>query len=282
MPKNADFKTVTIGDIRVSFLPDGGGITDPLALYPASSEEGWKAHPDLLNDEGKFITTIGAFLVEIGNRKIAVDTGIGPNTFDFPGFGHFSGGKYVDSLMQTGVSPDEVTDVVFTHLHLDHCGWTTIETAGTRQLLYPQARYFVTATEWEFWYDGDNPAGPHPEHVQKPLKDRIEKIDDGDVIAPGMTVIATPGHTPGHISLRLESGAQRLFLTADIMHGPMQIVEPDWNVAFDVDADLARKSREGLLLELTKPNTISAVNHFSDAVFGHIREADGKLTWTPL
>jgi glyoxylase-like metal-dependent hydrolase (beta-lactamase superfamily II) len=282
MPKTADFKTVTIGDIRVSFLSDGGGISNPLAIYPASSEEGWQAYPDQLDNEGKSITSIGAFLVEIGSRKIAVDTAIGPNSFDFPGVGQFYGGKYLDSLKQTGVSPAEVTDVVFTHLHLDHCGWTTIESDGKRQLLYPNARYFVTATEWEFWYGGDNPAGPHPEHVQAPLEDRIETIEAGEIIAPGMTVIPTPGHTPGHISLRLDSGEQRLFLTADILNGPVQLVEPTWSVAFDTDPELARKSREGLYPELVKPNTVSGINHFPDAVFGRIREADSKLTWTPL
>ncbi len=282
MPQIADFKTITIGDINVSFLPDGGGVTDPVAMYPASSAEGWRAYTDFLDDKGRFITTIGAFLVEIGDRKIAVDTGIGPETYDFPDFGQFSGGHYLDSLKRTGVTPDEVTDVVFTHLHLDHCGWTTIEVNGERQLLFPNARYFVTETEWLFWHGGDNPAGPHPEYVQKPLEERVEMIAGGDTIAPGMSVVLTPGHTPGHISLLLEGSDQRLYLTADILHGEMQLAEPAWNIAFDADPELARQSREALYPELTKPNTLVAINHFADAVFGRLIKEGERLRWAPL
>ena len=282
MPKIAEFSSITLGEVKVSFLTDGGGITDPLALYPASSEAGWRSHADLLDEQGKFITTIGAFLVEIGDRKIAVDTGIGPETYDFPGFGQFSGGQYLESLKKTGLSPAAVTDVIFTHLHLDHCGWTTIEVDGERQLLYPQARYMVTATEWDFWHGGDNPAGPHPEYVQKPLEGRIEMISDGDEIAPGLTVVATPGHTPGHISLRIEADDQRLYLTADILHGAMQLAEPEWSMAFDADPALARQSREALYPELTQPNTLAAINHFSDAVFGRLSQDGDKLRWKPL
>lgn len=282
MPNIADFKTITIGEAKVSFLPDGVGVSDPVATYPASSEEGWQQYGNLLDENGQFLTTIGAFLIEIGERRIAVDTGIGPESYDFPGFGQFSGGQYLDSLKKTGTAPEEVTDVVFTHLHLDHCGWTTIEVNGKQRLLFPNARYFVTAAEWEFWYGGDNPAGPHPETVQKPLQGRLQMIDDGDSIAPGLTVIGTPGHTPGHVSVRIESGEQRLFLTGDILFGPMQLEQPDWSIVFDTDPELARQSREALYPELVKPNTISAVNHFADAVFGLIKQEGDRLRWEPL
>lgn len=283
MPQFAALSSITVGETRITFLPDGGGVVDPLALYPASTPEGWKAHADLLDEQGKFITSIGAYLIETGERKIAVDLGIGPVTVDFPGFGPFSGGKYRQSLEQTGVKPDQVTDVVFTHLHLDHCGWTTHEVGGERRLTYPRARYLVTETEWQFWYGGDNPAGPHPEFVQKPLEKRIEMIAAGDTIAPGITVISTPGHTPGHISLLITSGQERFYLLGDVLHGAMQLEEPDWSVAFDIDAAQARQSREGLYPKLVKPDTIAAANHFSNAVFGRVVQAEGgKHRWVPL
>ncbi len=283
MPQFADVSSFTIGDVKITFLADGGGVVDPLALYPASTEEGWKAYPDLLDQDGKFLTSIGAYLIEVGDQKIAVDTGIGPVSIEFPGFGTFSGGKYLESLAKTGVSQDEVTDVVFTHLHLDHVGWTTIEVDGERRLTYPNARHVVTATEWEFWHGGDNPAGPHPEFVQKPLENCIEMIAAGETVAPGITVVPTPGHTPGHISLLITSGDERFYLLGDVLHGAMQIEEPGWSVAFDDDAELARKTRDGLYKELVKPNTIVAANHFSGGVFGRIIiEADGKRKWQPL
>lgn len=282
MPQFAKTQSAALGDVQVTFLADGGGIVVPTALYPASTEEGWQKHADLLDGEGKFLTSIGAFLVEMGDRKIAVDTALGPVTVDFPGFGPFSGGSYLESLASTGVSREEVTDVVFSHMHLDHVGWTTLDVDGRRELMYPYARHLVARAEWDFWYGGDNPAGPHPEFVQKPLADIIQFVQDGDEIAPGMSVISTPGHTPGHISLLIESGGQRLFLTADILHGAMQLQEPDWSVAFDIDPAQARLSREGMYQEFTKPNTLVGVNHFSTNVFGTITPDGDLYRWTPL
>lgn len=282
MPEIAPLKTIHIGDFKVTFLPDGGGIVNPLALYPASNEEGWQNHQDLLDDEGKFITTIGAYIVQIGERIIAVDLGMGPVTVDFPGFGPFSGGKYLENLAKLGISRFDVTDLVFTHLHLDHVGWTTFELEGERVLTYPNARVLTTAVEWEFWHGGDNPAGPHPTAVQKPLEDRIEFVSGGDEIVPGLTVISTPGHTPGHISLLVDSGGERLFLLGDILHGAMQLQEMDWSVAFDTDQAQARQTREQLYPELVRANTLVAANHFSNDVFGYIKPDGDTYAWQPL
>jgi len=283
MPQFADLQSIQVGDVKVTFLPDGGGIVDPLALYPASTQEGWQAYPELLNEDGKFLTTIGAYLLEVGERKIAVDLGMGPVRVEFPGFGPFFGGKYLESLQQTGVSAEDVTDVVFTHMHLDHVGWATHEVDGERRLTYPNARYMVTAAEWEFWHGSDNPVGPHIDFVQKPLENRLEMIAGGDIIAPDIAVLSTPGHTPGHISLLITAADKRLYLLGDVLHGAMQVQERDWSVAFDGDADLARQSREALYPELIKPNTLAAANHFSNAVFGRIIEtAPGKYKWSVL
>jgi glyoxylase-like metal-dependent hydrolase (beta-lactamase superfamily II) len=282
MPDFAPLQSIQIGEITVTYLPDGGGIVIPGALYPASSDVGWQKYPELLDGEGKFLTTIGAFLIQVGDQTIAVDTGIGPVHLDFPGFGPFFGGKYLESLAQTGVQPDAVTDVVFTHLHLDHCGWTSVEGESGRSLTFPKASHWVTQTEWNTWYGGDNPVGPHPDFVQQPLADRIHFLAGGQAIAPGITVLSTPGHTPGHISLRLESGGQVAYLLGDVLHGAMQLTEPDWSVAFDMDPETARASRERILAEVAQPGVIVAANHFSNAVFGHIVQDGDARGWQPL
>lgn len=287
MPDFAPLQSIQIGEITVTYLPDGGGIVIPGALYPASSDEGWQKYPDLLDGEGKFITTIGGFLLEVGDQQIVVDTGIGPVHLDFPGFGPFFGGKYLESLAQTGVQPEAVTDVVFTHLHLDHCGWTSAAAEGEgadggRSLIFANAHHWVTEAEWTTWYGGDAPVGPHPEFVQQPLADRIQFLADGQSIAPGISVVSTPGHTPGHISLRLESGGQVGYLLADVLHGAMQLSEPEWSVAFDADPVTARQSRERILAEVTRPGVIVAANHFSNTVFGHIVQDGDVRGWRPL
>lgn len=282
MPAFAPLQTLTIGRFTVTYLPDGGGIVNPLTLYPASTAEGWARYPYLLDEDGQFRTTIGGYLIQTGDQTIIVDAGIGPVHIVFPGFGPFFGGRFLESLAQTGVAREDVTDVIFTHLHLDHCGWATLEQDGARVLTFPNARHVVTETEWTFWYGGDNPAGPDPAAVQRPLGDRIAFIRDGDQPAPGLRVLSTPGHTPGHISLRLEGDGQRLYLLADVLHGAMQVSEPEWSVAFDIDPVTARATRDALYAELLQPDTLIAANHFSETVFGRIIANAAGRRWEKL
>ena len=122
MAQFADVQSKTIGDFKVTFLPDGGGLITPEAMFPASADKGWGDYDNLLNEEGRIVITIGGFLIETGDEKIIMDLGFGPQTVEFPGFGPFIGGKFMESLAETGVSPEEITQVVYTHLHLDHVG----------------------------------------------------------------------------------------------------------------------------------------------------------------
>lgn len=274
--------TLSIGDAKVTYLPDGIGRFLATATFPNSTAEEWQAYQPLVDDEQRMLTSIGGFLIQLGDRNIIMDTGTGPVELEFPGFGPMNGGDYPASFAATGVDRHEVTDVIFTHLHLDHVGWTTIDVDGKRELMFPNARHMVSQAEWEFWYGGDNPAGPHPEFVQEPLKPIIEFVAPGDEIAPGLTLIGTPGHTPGHLSLSLTRDGQRLILTADIMHVAAQIDKSDWTMAFDVDPAQATASRKMLLRLCAEPDTVAAVNHFSNGVFGRISHGEGGYRWEPV
>jgi ribonuclease BN (tRNA processing enzyme) len=108
------------GDITISFLADGGAVTEPTVSFPASDPQGWERHPEYLDDDGKLVTSIGGFLIQTGDRTIVVDTGLGPTRLDIPGVGFFQGGEFLHSLAELDVNPRDVTDVVFTHLHSDH------------------------------------------------------------------------------------------------------------------------------------------------------------------
>lgn len=280
MSQFAGINSVTIGDVKVTFLADGGGIINAVAIYPASeSPENWASYARLLDDDGNVYLTIGGFLIEVGDQKIAVDLGLGPMRLDFPGFGPFIGGDYMESLESTGVAREEVTDVVYTHMHLDHVGWTTI---GSGELMYPNARHFSSQTEWEFWYGQDNPLGPNIETVQQPLEGIIEFVSEGDEIAPGVRVMEIPGHTPGHIALMITVGDERLLLAADLLHSESQLYESTWSVPFDVDPDEARDSREMMYEEMIQPNTMVAMGHLSNEVFGYLSRDRDSYVWSPL
>ncbi|MFN2115456.1 MAG: MBL fold metallo-hydrolase, partial [Anaerolineae bacterium] len=251
-------------------------------LYPDSAEVDWTIYGKYLCDEGYFCTSLGSFLIEASDQVIAVDTGIGPVSLDFPGFGTYVGGRLLESLAEAGFTPADVTDVVFTHMHVDHVGWTTRDDGGQRRLTFPNARHAVAEAEWNHWRGGDAPAGPDPETVLDPLEDLIQFVADGAEIAPGVTAMATPGHSPGHLSLIIESGRRRAVVIGDVMYGAVQVSLPDWSVAFDMDQDAARESRRAIIHELIKPDTIAAAGHFTDSVFGTFVGTGLGILWSPL
>jgi glyoxylase-like metal-dependent hydrolase (beta-lactamase superfamily II) len=142
----------------------------------------------------------------------------------------------------------------------------------------------LMSTEWEFWRSLE--PGSFQEalasgliEVRQPLEHHTQFVSDGQVIAPGVTVIATPGHTPGHLSLVVSSGTPRAIILGDVMHCPVQFDEADWSVVLDVDKELAKRTRERLMRELEDPSTISADGHFPDVVFGRVMPAQGKRYW---
>ena len=282
MAQFAEMQSITIDNFKITFLADGGGYLNPQALYPASAEKGWGEYGRFLTPEGYVVISIGGFLIESEHRKIVMDLGFGPATVDFPGFGPFIGGKFLDSLQQAGISRQDVTDVIFTHLHLDHVGWTTLEINGRRELLFPQASYLCTQPEWEYWQNDESGLGPHPQHIAAPLARVIQFVKGGDEIAPGITVVSTPGHTPGHISLQLEVGNQEIYLIADLLYCEVQFHEPGWHAVFDIDPVQGNKTRENIYALLAKPHIIVANGHFPDKVFGRLTQTDGRWLWQPL
>lgn len=276
MPEPAPQSTISVGDIRITYLPDGQAAFAASALMPDVPAETWEAHKQLLDDEGRLITTIGGFLVETPQHKVVVDTGFGPAQVDFPGFGPIGGGKLLDSLSLTGAAPGDVDVVIYTHMHLDHTGWTSRD----GELTFANARHVVMSDEWEHWHGSTEGTGPDLESVQKPLEGRIDLTKDGDGVVPGITMMATPGHTPGHASLVVSSGGSRAIILGDTIHCPLQIEEPEWGVVFDADPALARRTREKMLAELEDQGTVGGASHLSEFVFGRIMQGQGKRQWT--
>jgi glyoxylase-like metal-dependent hydrolase (beta-lactamase superfamily II) len=279
----APLESIDVGDIRVTHLPDGDVSISASAVFPAGSQELWDAHPDLFDDDGLLLMTLGGFLIETGDRKILVDLAFGDMTVQFPPVqAEFRGGKLLASLRKAGVEPGDVDTVFYTHLHLDHVGWT----AQNGSLTFPNARHVAGEGEFEFWQgvtdEGLAAVGPHPEAVQAPLADRIESVADGETIAAGVNVLATPGHTPGHCSLVVSSGEDRAIILGDVIHCPLQLSESDLRLIFDVDSDAAARTRERIAAELEgDAGTIGASCHFSGSVFGRVVKGTGRR-WVGL
>ncbi len=222
---------------------------------------------------------MGAFLVRSGDRKILVDLGLGPGVeMDLPDFATVRSGRLLDGLRAAGLGPADIDTVVYTHLHSDHVGWTS---GADHDLTFPNAEHVIGAgVEFEFWRaHPDLPSAPSAEAVLDPLESRLTTAADGQAVAPGVTLRATPGHTPGHQVVILSSGPERAVLMGDVLHCPVQLVEPEWSVLFDVDAAMARRTRERLLDELEGTDVQVACGHFPEAAFGRVVRGAGRRYW---
>ena len=124
MPAPATRAQINVGDITITYLPDGYTLLNPTAFLPASTPEAWQLHKQWLNDAGQLVASIGGLLIQTADRTVLVDTGFGDKHVDFPGFGPFQGGELLNSFRRAGVDPADVDAVVYTylHLHLDHVG----------------------------------------------------------------------------------------------------------------------------------------------------------------
>jgi glyoxylase-like metal-dependent hydrolase (beta-lactamase superfamily II) len=182
-------------------------------------------------------------IIETGSDLIAVDTGLGAAARGR------SGGMLVPGLIAAGYRPEQVTLVILTHMHGDHIGGTMENGVPA----FPNARYVAGRIEYDFWTDtarvGTPAEGGHNLTMSNvaPFSEKLSLARDGDEVAPGITAILAPGHTPGHMAFHVESNGVRLLLTGDAAnHYILSLEQPDWEVRFDLDKAEAARTRRRL------------------------------------
>ena len=253
-----------LGDFRVDHVIDGSARFKPTLSFAGSTEEQWAAHQYLLDDDGLLPFTMGSFLVRGRDRVVLVDLGLGPG--ELMGI---KAGALLDNLGQAGVAPGDVTDVVYTHLHIDHIGWTSQQ----GDVVFPNATHRCSASDWaHFMVDH---RGDEAECIE-PAADRFETWDAESTILPGLDTMSTPGHTPGSTTLVLSSGDERIMFLGDVVHCPIQLEEDEWSALFDVDPELAKRTRNALARELEGTDVRVSGAHFPEMQFGRLVRAEGK------
>jgi len=268
---------VQVGSIEITPVTDGTGAVPPGMLFQATEEQ-WLPHRKFLDQKGMLPLEIGGFLIRgAGDRVALVDLGLGPLGSSL-GMGHF-----MESLQQLGVSKSDITDVLFTHLHLDHIGWAVMDDTPT----FENATYRCARADWEYFVDpGGAPPNPMAQMINAPAEaemlapaiGRFEVWDQGTLL-PGVTVTAAPGHTPGSAVLVIASGPDRALLIGDVAHCPVELLEPEWEALSDVDPDLARRTREALAREYEGTDVPMAASHFAGMQFGRLLAAEGRRQW---
>jgi len=266
-----------VGDLEVIAVSDGVGKAPATFYFRGTTEEQWEKHKRWLNHEGQVEFPFSCFLVRAGGKNVLIDTGLGP--IDLWGF---KGGALLDELKAGGVQPEDVDVVFVTHLHVDHCGTVALTEGDAMKAAFPNATYRWTSGEVDFWKDPD-PRAATPgfdwAKMTAAVGNRFEAADDGAAIAPGINVIATPGHTPGHAGVILSSQGKRAFILGDAISCPVQLEETEWSGLGDMDPKLARKSQEVVAREAEATGALLTAAHFPGLTFGRVLMGEGKRYW---
>ena len=270
--------TFKIGDLEVIAISDGEGRMPGTTYFPASSDETWEEHKRWLNHDGEYVFPFSCFLIRSGDKRVLIDTGLGPMKGDT-----WRGGALLGELSAAGVKPEDIDTVFITHLHVDHCGSAALRVDGEMRVTFPNAAYRWTSAEQEYWSTADLP----PQQIARrdifaAVAPQFAAADGGTSLAPGVDVYFMPGHTPGQAGVVLSSGTERAFILGDGISCPVQLSEPEWSGMGDVDPKLARANQEALARELEGSNDLVTAAHFPGLTFGRVLTGEGKRYWQPL
>ena len=269
---------VTVGDITCTVIQDGGRQPDFDTLmerFGNVAAEDLQAELDAHHPDGVIEWSMNCVLLQTGDDAVLVDTGTGPGFNE--AYGQTLG--HVSSI----IDPAQVTRVVISHVHGDHINGLFNEDGG---LIYPNADVAMHPAEKEFWLARDlsaygEGAVAQREKMHTAINDRLVLLEDGNIIAPGISAVLMAGHTPGHLGFLVKSGGEKLFGVVDALHYEVQTARPEWSIVFDNDREEAAATRRKLMARAVYENLLTLVYHFGYPGLGYFSQKGDAFGWTP-
>jgi len=277
---------VKVGDIEALVVSDG-------VLPLPTSTMATNADPaDLANwldymfmPPDKFDWPLNVMVARSGKQTILIDAGLGGQFAGFP-----RAGQFPQRLAAAGIELESVTDVIITHMHMDHVGGLLVP--DVKERLSPDVRIHVCATEVEFWTSPDFSHTVMPKPVPDVLRstatsfyneyrDRLQLFKDKHEVAPGVTVRMTGGHTPGHSVVDLVSGGEWLTFAGDAMF-PVGFDHPDWQNGFEHDPEESARVRIRLFQELAANRGLLVAAHLPFPSVGRVAIDGDRFRWVPV
>ncbi|WP_299842056.1 MBL fold metallo-hydrolase [uncultured Roseovarius sp.] len=275
-----------IGDIEVwRILEIHAPFLTPEELFPTAGPDVRKiveaqVPGGICAQSGRLILPVQGFLLKTSQHVILVDSCVG-NDKSVPGMPDWhqrSDGRFMAALTAAGAGPADVDYVLCTHLHTDHVGWNTRLEDGRWVPTFPNARYLIPADDEEAYreHTGDM----YRESVLPVIEaGQAELVQAGHMLGDHVSLIPTPGHTPGHVSVLVKSAGQEAVITGDALHSTVQCKYPDWHFKYDLDAPRAVASRRRLLESAAETCCTVLGSHFALPSIGRVAAEKEAFRW---
>jgi glyoxylase-like metal-dependent hydrolase (beta-lactamase superfamily II) len=270
-----------VGAVTIEQVFEMDLIVAPQGMFTKATAEGLRAidwlGPRHVDAEGRLVMQIQALVVRTPSCVIVVDTcvGDGKSGLHFERFNGMSTG-FLQRFEATGLKREDVDVVLCTHLHMDHVGWNTMLEGGVWKPTFPKARYLIDRREHEHWRAGAGEGEVKAifEQSLRPVMDAglMELIDAGRGygICEEVSLAPTPGHTPGHVSVRISSQGESAFITGDAIHHPSQMARPDWCLPIDYDPAQSERTRREILTSCETRGVLLIGTHFAGRSGGRV------------
>ena len=181
---------------------------------------------------------------------------------------------FLEDFERAGFERESINTVLCTHLHVDHVGWNTMWSGGKWVPTFPRARYLIGQQEYDYWRDQDELPDERlcfADSVQ-PVFDAglMDLVETDHRICDEVSLISTPGHTPGQVSVRIVSRGAEALITGDMVRRPSQIGRPEWSCYVDTDPAQSEATRRAVFAELARGETLVIGTHFPTPTSGRI------------
>jgi glyoxylase-like metal-dependent hydrolase (beta-lactamase superfamily II) len=262
-----------VGSLYVAALSDGVGQLWPADWFPGVEEAAWMAAVGAASPRAPLPVNFGSFLVRGGGHTVLIDTGNGERTR-----GQYEGAAgLLDRMAELGVQPHDIDTVLLTHFHGDHVGWNVHGEGG--ELTFPHATFFLHEADVAYLEDPGSPDSDGNRFSRsrvRPVRDagRLETFAGEFAPRPGLTFVPTPGHTPGHCSVLIASGGERLLVAGDAAPNVAHLEHPEWTPVYDLDGPRAAASRRALAERAIGEGALVTGGHFPILTIGRLARAE--------
>ncbi|MDA1127562.1 MAG: MBL fold metallo-hydrolase [Chloroflexi bacterium] len=284
--------TLTVGNVEITVLHDSEVALPFNRTFPDVPLESWtpylERYPDAYSGADSLRVHFECYLLRSQGRTLLVDTGLGnasSNPAVVANIGGGIDGVLLTELQAAGFQASDIDTVFLSHLHPDHVGWNVTRNGVNESPTFPNARYVAHEADWAAF---DTPLDSQIfgydwwAETVAPLR-RLGVLDliTGETELTGeLTVTPTPGHTPGSMSMIVNSGGEKAYMMGDVFHGPAQVTETDWVFHYDMDPDQAGQTRRNMLDRAESESAAIAICHHSG--FGRVIRESGKRYWQAL